>query len=57
VLGVTLTWWGRRRGKQQAVVDRLAAQAWPLHLFVCTLEGRYAKLARPMKALAGSKLV
>lgn len=57
VVGVTLTWWGRRRGKQQAVVDQLAALQWPLHLVVCTLEGQFAKLKKPMQKLAGARLV
>ncbi len=57
VLAVTLTWWGRQLGRQQAVVNRLAALDWPVHLVVCTLEGRYAKLKRPLRALAQSRLV
>lgn len=57
VLAVTLTWWGRRRGKQQAVIERLAAIEWPVHLFVCTLEGGFAKLKKPLRALAGSQIV
>lgn len=57
VIAARLTWWGRRRSQQQKVVDALAAVAWPVPLFVCTLEGRYAGLRRPLQALAGSRLV
>lgn len=57
VLAVRLTWWAGKRGRHQAVVDRLAAIEWPLHLFVCTLDGDYAKLKKPLKALPGSRLV
>ncbi len=56
VLAVALTWWGRTRDKQREVVDRLAALPWPVHLFVCTLEGDYAKLKKPLQALAGAQL-
>lgn len=56
VLGVRLTWWGRRRGKQQAVIDQLAATAWPVPLFVCSLDGRLARLRGRLQALRGSRL-
>ena len=32
VVGIELTWWGRQRGKQRTVVDRLAALEWPVPL-------------------------
>ncbi len=57
VLAVTLTWWGRLRSRDRQVVERLAAIEWPVHLFICTLRGSYAKLRRPLKAVAGSRLV
>jgi len=57
VLGVTLTWWGRLLSRERQVVGRLAAIEWPLHLFVCTLGGSYAKLRKPLRALADSRLV
>ncbi len=57
VLGVTLTWWGRLLRRERQVVGRLAAIEWPLHLFVCTLQGSYAKLRKPLRALAGARLV
>ena len=56
LLGIELTWWGRRRGKAQAVVDRMVALAWPMHLFVCTLEGQYADFKGPLTKLPGTRL-
>ncbi|MBX3605397.1 MAG: M48 family metallopeptidase [Piscinibacter sp.] len=56
VLGVELTWWGRQRGRQQAVVDRLAAIDWPIALVVLTLEGRYAGLKKRFAGLADAAL-
>ncbi len=57
LLGVELSWWGRRRGRQRQVVDRLAALEWPLPLMVLTLEGRYAKLLKKFRKLPGARLV
>lgn len=57
LLGVELTWWGRRRGKQQEVVNRLAAQPWPLALTVVSLDGPLTKLRRRFRALSGARLV
>lgn len=57
VMGVRLTWWGRRRGKQQEIVNRLAAQDWPLPLVFFTLDGTLASLRKKFQALAGSRLV
>jgi Zn-dependent protease with chaperone function len=56
VLGVRLTWWGRRRGKQQAVLDQLAATAWPVPLFVCSLDGHLASLRERLRALPDSRV-
>ena len=56
VLGVELTWWGRRLGKGQAVVNRLAALAWPMHVIVFTLQGPYAGFRRPLKKLPAARL-
>lgn len=56
VMGVRLTWWGRRRGKQQEIVNRLAAEDWPLPLVFFTLDGRLASLRNKFRALADSRL-
>ncbi|MEY4748929.1 MAG: hypothetical protein RIQ60_1143 [Pseudomonadota bacterium] len=56
VLAVTLDLCDRTQAKQQAVVDRLAAITWPVHLIVCTLEGDYAQLREPLQALPGARL-
>jgi hypothetical protein len=56
VLGVELTWWTRQRSRQQATVKRLAAIEWPMHLFICTLDGKYARYGKKVKAVAGAAL-
>ena len=56
LLGVELTWWGKRRGKAPAVVKRLAALEWPMHLYVCTLDGRYAGFKKVLAGLPGTRL-
>jgi len=56
VMGVQLTWWGRRRGKQREVVDRLARLEWPVPLFLIALDGRYAPLRKKFRALADARL-
>lgn len=55
VLGVDLTWWARRRGRQQQVVDRLAALGWPMHLVLCTLDGRYKAYGKLLRAVPGAR--
>ena len=57
VMGVRLTWWGRRRGKQREIVNRLAAADWPLPLVFFTLDGRLAPLRNKFRALADSRLL
>jgi len=57
ILGVELTWWGKRRGRAHEVVDRLAALEWPMHIFVCALEGSYAGFKRPLQKLQKAKLI
>lgn len=56
VLAVRLTWLGRRLGRQKAIVDRLAAIEWPVHLFLLTLDGQYAKLLKQLRGVPGTKL-
>lgn len=56
VLALRLTWWGRSRSRQQQVVDRLAGLSWPVHLFVCTLEGDYAALKDRLKRLPDARI-
>lgn len=56
LLGVELSWWGRRRARQQAVVKRLAQLDWPLPLVVINLDGRYARLRRKFRQLPNAQL-
>lgn len=56
VLVVRLTWWARWRGRQNAVVDALANAEWPMHLFFFTDQGTFAKLAKRVRKLDGSRL-
>ena len=56
VLGVQLSWLGRRLGRQQAIVDRLAAIEWPVHLFVLSLDGQYKPLLKRMRDTAGARV-
>lgn len=57
VMGVKLTWWGRQRGRQRAVVDRLAAMEWPVALLFFTLDAPYTPLRKKFRALPGARLV
>jgi Zn-dependent protease with chaperone function len=57
VMGVRLSWWGRRLGKQAAVAKRVAALGWSLPMIVVTLDGRYATWLKKVRQLSGSRLV
>lgn len=57
VLALQLSGWARFRDQGAAIVKRLAELEWPVHLLVCTLEGRYKPLRRRLKALPGAELV
>jgi hypothetical protein len=54
LMGVELTWWGRRRGQQNAVVERLAKLEWPQTMVIATLDGKYRALGAKFKAMAGA---
>jgi Zn-dependent protease with chaperone function len=56
VMGLHLTWWGRRRGKQTAVVNRLAQLEWPVPLVFVTLDGRFTPWLKRLRGLAGARL-
>lgn len=56
VLGLHLTWWSRRRGKQAEVVKHYAALAWPVGLVVVTLDGQYKYWREKFQALPGARL-
>jgi len=56
VMGVQLSWWGRRRGKQRAVVERLAALDWAVPLVFVSLDGKFAPMRKKFKALPDAKL-
>ncbi len=57
VMGVRLSWWGRRRGKQTEVINRLAALEWPQPLLFVSLDGRFATWRKALKALPGARLI
>lgn len=57
VMGLHLSWWGRRRGKQRAVVKRLAAMEWPVPLVFVALDGQYAPMKKQFRSLTDAKLV
>jgi hypothetical protein len=57
VLGVRVTWWGRWRGKQGEIIDRLAKLDWPVPLVVVSLDGRLAPWRKKFRLLAGAKVV
>jgi hypothetical protein len=56
VLGIEMTWWARRRGQHRALVNRLAALEWPVHVIVCTLDGRYRRYADRLRAVTGARI-
>ena len=56
LLGVELSWWGRRRGKQAEVVHGLARLEWPIPVFIVSLDGRFKPLKSRFEALGPSPL-
>jgi Zn-dependent protease with chaperone function len=56
VMGVRLTWWGRRRKLQGTVVQRIAAGAFPVAMTVISLDGAYKAFEPKFKALEGARL-
>jgi Zn-dependent protease with chaperone function len=56
VLAVHVSWFGRRLGRQRAIIDRLAAIEWPVHLFVLTLDGQYSKLLKQLRGVPGARV-
>jgi hypothetical protein len=56
VIVVKLRAWPRWRGRQAEVIDALAQQAWPMHLFFTSGEGTYAKLGRRIRRVANAAL-
>jgi hypothetical protein len=58
VMGVELSWWGRRRNKQKDVVDRLAALGgWPVSLVFFTLDGELAPLKKKLQAMPDAQFL
>ncbi|MCL2344467.1 MAG: M48 family metallopeptidase [Desulfobulbus sp.] len=55
LIGVEISWWGRTRGKQKAIIDQLAAREWPLPLLFVAVDGSYAPLKKKFRALAGAR--
>lgn len=56
VMGLRLTWWGRRRGHQHVVINRLARLEWPVGLVFFTLDGRYAAFRKKFQALPEARI-
>ena len=56
LLGVELSWWGRRRGKQAEVVHGLARLEWPLSIHIVSLDDRFKALKSRFTALGPSPL-
>jgi Zn-dependent protease with chaperone function len=56
VMGVRLTWWGRQRKQQGAVVQRIADGGFPVSLTVISLGGTYERFEAKFKALDGARL-
>lgn len=56
VLGLELTAWAGFRGQGQRIVKRLSAAEWPMHVFICVLDGHTRPLRKKIKALAGAQL-
>jgi Zn-dependent protease with chaperone function/3-phenylpropionate/cinnamic acid dioxygenase small subunit len=56
VLGLELTRWARFRSKGPEIVERLSAHEWPLHLFICVLDGRYEPLRGKFEQIPGSEM-
>jgi Zn-dependent protease with chaperone function len=59
LLAVGVTWWGRRRGRQQSVVDAVAAIAMPTsvpNVFICSTDGENADLGDLIRMVEGSEL-
>jgi Zn-dependent protease with chaperone function len=54
VLCLELKPWARWRKRQGEIVQRLARQEWPMHLFICTLDGQYKPLGPRVRDLPGA---
>lgn len=57
VMGVHLSDWGRWRGKQAEVVQRLSRIEWPVALVLVSLDGRFATWRKKMRQVGGSRVV
>jgi Zn-dependent protease with chaperone function len=55
VMGVRLSWWGRRRSKQAEVLASLSRLDWPIPLVFVSLDGRFAPWLKQMRVLAGAR--
>lgn len=56
VLALAPTWWTRRLGRQHKLLEQIAAAEWPAPMLVCTLEGRFARMAKRLRALPNARL-
>jgi hypothetical protein len=56
VMGVKLTWWGRWRKMQGAVVRRIAAGEFPVAMTVISLDGAYKAFEPKFKAQGNARL-
>jgi Zn-dependent protease with chaperone function len=53
VLGLRLTWWAARRGRGGAIVERLAANEWPMHMLLFALDGTCKPVEKRLRAVDG----
>jgi Zn-dependent protease with chaperone function len=56
LVGVQLTFWGRRRSRGQEVVDKVLGLPWPDSVLVVAFEGPAAPLRKKFEALEGARL-
>lgn len=56
LVGVSVSWWGQQRGRQQEVVDHLIAIDWPGAVLVVSLDGPYSGLRKKFDAVADGRL-
>lgn len=57
VLCIDLTTTARLCRREAEIVQRLAALEWPVHLFICTLSGRFQPFEKRLAQLPGTRLM
>lgn len=56
VIALELSAWARMRRQHASIVQSLAKQQWPMHVFICTVHGEQAALKDKVIALPGALL-